>query len=95
MDLTGLLQSLYPIKHDPILSDGVVEMKAHDEEDTAVIVYRKDGRTCVGVFSLMAKNADVPVPAPDGTYQNRIDGSDVVVKDGKLLGSGRPVIFDC
>ena len=95
VDLTGLLQSLYPIKHDPILADGVVEMKAHDEEDTAVIVYRKDGRTCVGVFSLMAKNADVPVPAPDGTYQNRIDGSDVVVKDGKLLGSGRPVIFDC
>lgn len=94
-DLTQLMQSLYAIKHDAILADGLLEMKADDEQDVATIVYRKDGRTCVGVFSLMANQAHVPVPAADGIYQNRVDGQNVTVKNGELIVEGRPVIFDC
>ena len=94
-DLTQLMQSLYAIKHDAILADGLLEMKADDEQDGATIGYRKDGRTCVGVFSLMANQAHVPVPAADGIYQNRVDGQNVTVKNGELIVEGRPVIFDC
>ena len=89
------MQSLYAIKHDPILADGQLDMKADDVHDVATILYRKEGRTCVGVFSLMANEARVPVPAADGVYQNRVDGSAVTVENGELIVEGGPVVFDC
>ena len=47
----------------------------------------------VGVFSLRSHSGEVALDVPDGSYENRIDGSSVTVEKGRLLCEGRPIIF--
>ena len=58
------------------------------------ILERDDGeRVCVGLFSLHGESAAVPVTAPDGRYENLIDGSEILVENGTSFCAGKPVIF--
>ena len=50
-------------------------------------------RKKIGVFSLKSRSAEVTVPAPDGRYQNLIDGETVAVENGTLRCTGKPIIF--
>ena len=47
----------------------------------------------IGVFSLKSACAGVKVDAPDGRYENLIDGTTVTVEDGQLYCEGRPILF--
>ena len=47
----------------------------------------------IGVFSLRGKPGAIAVDLPDGDYVNRIDNSDVPVKGGKLVSSGKPIVL--
>ena len=92
-DLSPLLRRLAAIKREILRAEDSFHAEADDEHDVAVL-RRDDGeRLCVGVFSLRSQSAAIPVKVPDGTYENRIDGSPVCVKEGRLLCEGRPVLF--
>ena len=47
----------------------------------------------IGVFSMRGKKGTVPVSLPDGCYVNEINGSEVIVREGKLHNDGEPMIF--
>ena len=47
----------------------------------------------IGIFSLRAESASVTVDAPDGAYENLIDGGRIVVKNGQVSCGGSPIIF--
>ena len=91
-DLSALLHRLYGVKQRFGCKDWF-RADADDENDIAVLQRGSEGRRFVGVFSLKAKSAPVKVDAPDGSYENLIDGSTVVVQDGTLSCEGKPVIF--
>ena len=94
-DISTYLRHLSDIKHHVLEADDAFDAQADDEHDIAVLLRQNDKRKKVGVFSLKSESAMVTVPAPDGEYENLIDGSRVTVRDGKLFCRGEPIIFCC
>ena len=91
-DLTPLLQTLYAIKQQFGPSD-FFRAEADDAHDIAVMQRAGKDVRFVGVFSLKGASSSVPVPLPDGSYENLIDGAVCRVEGGKLSCTGRPVIL--
>ena len=94
-DISTYLRHLSDIKHHDLEADDAFDAQADDEHDIAVLLRQSAKRKKVGVFSLKSESAMVTVPAPDGEYENLIDGSRVTVRDGKLFCSGKPIIVCC
>ena len=92
-DISAYLRKLSDIKHEALDADDNFFAEADDGHDIAVLLRQNEKSKKVGVFSLKSQSAEVKVPAPDGNYENLIDGKPVTVKDGKLHCDGKPVIF--
>ena len=92
-DISAYLRKLSDIKHAALDADDSFFAEADDENEIAVLLRQNEATKKIGVFSLRAKSAEVRIPAPDGSYENLIDGKTVTVRDGKLRCEGRPVIF--
>ena len=92
-DLSPLLRRLSAIKHETLSAQDSFRAKSDDRHHIAILE-RDDGeRVCVGLFSLHGESAAVPVTAPDGRYENLIDGSEILVENGTSFCAGKPVIF--
>ena len=91
-ELGGLLRRLYAVKQQ-FGSRDWFRAEADDEHHIAVLQRGSEGRRFTGVFSLKAESARVKVDAPDGCYENLIDGSSVTVTDGMVHCGGLPLIF--
>ena len=91
-DLSGLLRRLYQVKQGFGVRDWF-RAEADDKSDIAILQRGGEGKRFVGVFSLKAKTAEVKAEAPDGEYENLIDGERVAVRDGRLACEGKPVIL--
>ncbi len=92
-DLSGLLAKLYQIKKDPLFTDSRYEVHALPHE-ILYATHRAGNRQWTGVFSVNGQCSLLSVDVPDGVYVNRIDGSEVRVKSGKMNCKGNPVIFE-
>ncbi|MNZ99621.1 hypothetical protein D3C78_1189540 [compost metagenome] len=93
-DISSFISSLYRIKKKEIVANGSYLLRAIDEEDILVGEYTWGDQKLVGVFSMKGKSAQVEVNLPDNAYKNLIDGSEVIVKDGKLLSVSKPIIIE-
>ena len=92
-DVSALIARLAAIKKKYFGEDDAFTAEADD--DSAVAVMERvgsEGRS-FGVFSLQAKSAAVRVEAPDGEYENLLDGKAVIVENGQVFCGGRPIIF--
>ena len=92
-DLSPLLRRLYEIKRTALSPDDAFFAAADDENDIAIL--RRIGADAVklGVFSLRSRGAEVALEAPDGVYENLIDGTEVAVRGGTLRCKGDPIIL--
>lgn len=90
-DLTTLLQRLAKVKKEYLSAEDYFFGKAY--ADVAVLE-RNDTKTRkIGIFSLKGLAATVPVDFPDGSYENRVDGSMVEVRHGQVHTDGEPIII--
>ncbi len=92
-DISDYLRHLSDLKHTVLDADDAFEARADDGHDIAVLLRQSEKRKKIGVFSLKSACAEVKVDAPDGSYENLIDGTTVRVADGMLRCEGRPIIF--
>ncbi len=92
-DISARLRHLSDIKHSVLGADDDFWAKSDDENDIAILGRENAESRKLGVFPLRSKSARVPVEAPDGTYENLLDGGAVTVADGKVLCEGRPIVF--
>ena len=92
LDLSPLLRQLYAVKQGFGTQDWF-RAEADDENDIAILQRGGEGKRFLGVFSLKAKSAEIKADAPDGEYQNLIDGETVTVRDGRLPCQGRPILL--
>ena len=92
-DLSPLLKRLSEIKHTVLDPDDSFTANADDEHHIALL--ERETLTCrkLGVFPLRSLSAPVKVNAPDGIYENLIDGSEILVENGRFLCTGTPAIF--
>lgn len=92
-DLSPLLRRLAEVKKRSLFADSGFEVKALPHE-TILAYHRAEGRLAVGVFSLRGESSLVAVDAPDGRYENLIDGGEVEVYAGRLACKGEPILFE-
>ena len=92
-DISALLARLHGIKRRFGCADYFVA-SADDAHNIAVLERGGDGKCFFGVFSLRSECAELKIGAPDGGYENLIDGERVTVKDGRIKSDGRPIIFE-
>ncbi len=92
-DISPWLRKLSDIKHSVLGADDAFWANADDEHHIAVLGRENGESRKIGVFSLRCMSAEVPVEAPDGEYENLLDGSAVTVRDGRLACEGKPILF--
>lgn len=92
-DISEYLRHLSDLKHTVLDADDAFEARADDEHDIAVLLRQNEKRKKIGVFSLKSACAGVKVDAPDGRYENLIDGTTVRVENSMLYCEGRPILF--
>lgn len=91
-ELVGLMSALYKIKKNPIFTDSSYWVK---DAGNGVLLATHKSRNLqmIGVFSSRGQSSLVAVQAPEGVYENLIDGSEVRVEGGCLTCKGNPIIF--
>ena len=67
--------------------------KADDKHDIAILERSNTKVRKLGIFSLKGKSTDVNVDFPDGVYTNHLDESDIIIKDGKISCTGKPIVI--
>ena len=92
-DISPWLRKLSDLKHTVLGADDAFWAKADDEKHIAVLGRENGESRKIGVFSLRCQSAEVPVEAPDGEYENLLDGGTVTVRDGHLACEGKPILF--
>lgn len=90
--IAPLLTRLSAMKHDPIFADS--RYLAEDAGNGIIrAIHRAKNRQCIGLFSTKGRSAVVRVPAPEGRYQNAVDGGEVVVEQGLISCHGEPIVL--
>ena len=92
-DISGYLSRLSGIKHTVLDADDAFAATADDPNNIAILQRQSGSRKKVGVFSMKARPAEVPVPVPDGSYQDLISSQSITVRGGRLHCDGNPVII--
>ena len=92
-DISAYLRHLSDLKHTVLDADDAFEARADDEHEIAVLLRQNERKKKIGVFSLKSACARVKVDAPDGCYENLIDGTTVRVENSLLYCEGRPILF--
>ena len=91
-DISRYLTKLSEIKHTALDPDDAFLAWADDAHDIAVLLRQNPESRKLGVFSLKSAPAEVPVPIPDGKYENLIDNQQIMVENGRLCCNGIPII---
>ena len=92
-DISARLRKLADIKHTVLGCDDHFWAVADDENHIAVLGRENGESRKIGVFSLRSRAASVPVEAPDGEYENLLDGGRVRVCGGRIDCEGKPILF--
>ena len=92
IDLTKFIGKLSEIKHDPVFTDSVYEVKS--EADSFIVAVHTNGKSkAVGVFSVKGNTASVKVPLDDGCYTDMVSGKTTEVFRGMIRNTGDPIII--
>ena len=92
VDLTPLMQKLYAIRKDQIMTDSDYKVESPCAGVLTAMHTAKCGKL-LGVFPVKTAGALVNVQVPDGTYKDLITGRDVEVHFGMLSVSDEAVII--
>ena len=94
-DISALLARLAQIKKSALGESDCFTARADDAHAIAIMERKGEGRRTLGIFSLRGKSAAVCADVPDGSYENLIDGGEILVKNGQVFCAGKPLIFTC
>ena len=89
---SGFIQRLSAIKKNDIFSEGFCSINALPN-DILLAEWNSESQRMIGVFSLKASNAVIPVSLPDGEYRNYLDDRPVQIEGGMLSSYGEPIII--
>ena len=94
-DISHWFPRLNRMKKELLSEADSIVCTAEDAADMAILERNDTVTRKIGIFSLKAKVADVKVTAPDGSYVNYLDGTEVSVEKGLLHCSGKPIVISC
>lgn len=91
-DISPFLQRLAQIKRSPVFAQGAYHV-SDGGNGMLRAEYDTQALRMLGVFSTKGQSALVAVDAPDGAYENLVDGCCVLVEGGLMPCSGEPVMI--
>ena len=94
-DISGWFPKLNRMKKEFLSPADTIQCMADDASDIAILERNDTAVRKLGVFSLKAKEADVKVSIPDGSYVNYLDGTAVKIEKGILHSCGKPIVICC
>ena len=94
-DISHWFPGLNRMKKELLSEADSIVCTAEDAADMAILERNDTVTRKIGIFSLKAKAADLKVTAPDGSYVNYLDGTEVSVEKGILHCSGKPIVISC
>lgn len=92
IEIRNLIHRMSHLKKDSLFQTGIFHIHLQDIE-AAVISYENKNSMTFGIFNLGHIKGEVTVSLPDGTYQNILYPNQVVVKDGKLTLTDKPMVL--
>ena len=92
-DRTALVQRLCALNKHPLMAGSAYQVQALPG-DVLRAVHRSADRQLTGVFSVRGRSVLAAVEAPDGRYENLLDGGPVEVRDGRVSCHGAPIVFE-
>lgn len=80
---------------------GAYRLEANEQYQAIIGYYWNKGeqidekkrRKLVGIFGLQGRTGTIEVDVEDGNYTNLIDGSSILVNQGRVSFEGEPMIF--
>lgn len=94
-DISAQLAQLNRMKKEILSCSDIIQCSADDAHDIAMLLRSDTKIRKLGIFSLKGKPAEIPVPFPDGSYINHLDGSALTVANGILRCAGKPIVITC
>jgi glycosidase len=92
LELRNLIHRMSHLKKDSLFQTGLYNIHLQDKE-AIVISYENKNSMTFGIFNVGQVKGEVEVKLPDGTYQNILYPNQVVVKDGKLTLTDKPMVL--
>lgn len=93
IDLSPLMKRMHELSQDAIQVNGSYHL-ADSGNDIVKVVFETHGRQRLGIFSLRSNSGRAKTTLEDGKYDNLIDGSMVIVKNGVIRVTGEPIIIE-
>jgi glycosidase len=92
-DITDLITKLAKITNHDAFADGKYNIRITDL-DIYVGQYELNNERFIGLFNVGLEEGNFNIDIPDGTYINIIDDSEIVVKNGNMELTNKPVIIN-
>lgn len=91
--LADLMCHLAKLKKDDVMN-GFYQLELGDVLDTVCLAYETHEEKRVAIFNFGLKSGEISVNVPDGEYKNLISDEFIVVQNGKIYLSEKPILFD-
>ena len=92
-DISAYLARLAEIRRSAFGEHDAFDALADDAQGIAVMERVGEKGRVWGVFSLFDQSGWVEIGAPDGRYEDLLDGGEVLVENGQVFCGGKPLIF--
>jgi len=93
-DFIELLKTLGEIKKKDIMATGFYEICTAEDKDVILASYKMGNEKLIGIFNVGMQQGEVTVNAAEGEYTNLVDGTVVIVKQGKVVLKNKTIIFE-
>ena len=93
IDLTNLIKQMHELSQSEIQVSGSCEIK-DEGNDIVSITYTKNQKRRMGIFTLQSNNGRAKTQFEDGAYENLIDGTQVVVANGIVDVTYKPIVIE-
>ncbi|MCX7950987.1 MAG: alpha-amylase family glycosyl hydrolase [Clostridiales bacterium] len=91
-DFVENMKKLANLKKKEIMANGFYKIDC-DDNNVIVASYTMGNEKLVGIFNVELNKGFANVDLEDGVHKNKIDGEDVVVKDGKVELQNKAIII--
>ena len=93
-DFIELLKTLGEIKKKEIMARGFYKIYTAEGKDVILASYKMGNEKLIGIFNIGKQHGEVSINVADGEYTNLVDGTVILVNQGKIVLENKAIIFE-
>ncbi len=92
-DHSAFFKRLNQITRGSLFTAGIYHIAKADDKDVIIGRYENAVSQVTGIFNVALETGTITIDLPDGRYENAIDGTEVTIKNNRLVLKQDPVIL--